>query len=396
MKTTESPTKSPRSIDTDVLLERVECLLVLEELGLAGQLLDLIATRRMLLKTTFTDEQNARLATARARRDSPPDLDVALTPVVEAPEGTDPVARAALVDVQLAKAGWNRGQTAALLRAKSWLLAGAGQLEEMLHTAEDALRIGLDLGAHGFCVQLSRTAAQATLELNRYQEAADLYRLALTEAAAGEPIVIVEPPRQPHGDLLGLIDSLHLLGRARGRAGDPAGAEEVMREALQLASTPPASEHPAVSAARAEVQHGLAVLISGTDPDRLDEAVEFAGTSADTFSGINARVDAGRSLAVAARLLTSAERPADAVAYLEKATAVLAAEPEHLVGCLDILAATYARLGRGEDAKAAEELSAQIRADKSAGAAAPGITDETPAAGIRAPGARARAAEAAG
>jgi hypothetical protein len=99
---------------------------------------------------------------------------------------------------------------------------------------------------------------------------------------------------------------------------------------------------------------------------------------------------------VAARLLTSAERPADAVAYREKATAVLAAEPEHLVGCLDILAATYARLGRGEDAKAAEELSAQIRADKSAGAAAPGITDETPAAGIRAPGARARAAEAAG
>ncbi|GLY18505.1 hypothetical protein LWF15_27765 [Kineosporia rhizophila] len=369
MNTTQSPTQNTgrpegrpaRSIDTDVLLDRVECLLVLEEFGLAGQLLDLIATRRMLLKTTFTDEQNQRLATARARRDSPPELDEALAPVVAAPDDTDPLQVAAIVDEQLAKEGWNRGQRAALLRAKAWMLAGAGQLEEMLNTAEEALRTGLDLGAHGFCVQLSRTAAQATLELHRYQEAADLYRLALSEAAAGEPIVIVEPPRQPHGDLLGLIDSLHLLGRARGRASDAKGAEEVLREALQLASTPPASEHPAVSAARAEVLHGLALLISGADPDRLDDAVECAGKSADTFTGINAKVDAGRALALAARLLTSADRPADAVPFLERATAVLAAEPEHLVGCLDILAATYAQLGRTEDARAAEEMSEHMR-----------------------------------
>ncbi|MBT0772493.1 hypothetical protein KIH74_26340 [Kineosporia sp. J2-2] len=361
MNTTQSRTdgKSSRSIDTDVLLDRVECLLVLEEFGLAGQLLDLIATRRMLLKTTFTDEQTRRLAAARARRDTPPEYDVALEPVVASGDDADPLK---IVDEQLATDGWNRGQAAALLRARAWILAGGGQLEEMLRTAEEALKIGLDLGAHGFCVQLSRTAAAATLDLHRYQEAADLYRLALTEAAAGEPIVIVEPPRQPHGDLLGLIDSLHLLGQARGRAGDLKGAEEVMREALQLASTPPASEHPAVSNARAEVLHALALLLSGQGAERLDEALEFAGASADTYSGISAKVEAGRALALAARLLTSADRPADAVPYLEKATAVLAAEPEHLVGCLDILAATYAQLGRADDAKAAEELSEQMRA----------------------------------
>ncbi|GAB6898140.1 tetratricopeptide repeat protein [Kineosporia succinea] len=363
MNTTTSRTdgKSARSIDTDVLLDRVECLLVLEEFGLAGQLLDLIATRRMLLKTTFTDEQNERLRQARARREDPPELDEALAPVVAVPDDMEPLKVASVVDSALENPGLNRGQVAALLRAKAWMLAGAGQLEDMLNTAEDALKIGLDLGAHGFCVQLSRTAAQATLELHRYQEAADLYRLALTEAAAGEPIVIVEPPRQPHGDLLGLIDSLHLLGRARGRAGDVPGAEEVLKEAVQLASTPPASEHPAVSAARAEVLHALAVLISGVDTTRVDEAVEHAQNSADTYSNISAKVEAGRSLTLAARLLTSADRPADAVPYLERATAVLAGEPEHLVGCLDILAATYAQLGRTDDAKAAEEMSEQIR-----------------------------------
>ncbi|GAB3267352.1 tetratricopeptide repeat protein [Kineosporia babensis] len=367
--TTENPgateAKPARSIDTDVLLDRVECLLVLEEFGLAGQLLDLIATRRMLLKTTFTDEQAQRLAVARARRETPPDLDEALAPVVAAPDDADPLKVAAIVEEQLALDGWNRGQKAALLRARAWLLAGAGQLEDMLNTAEEALRIGLDLGAHGFCVQLSRTAAQATLELHRYQEAADLYRLALTEAAAGEPIVIVEPPRQPHGDLLGLISSLHLLGQARSRATDLKGAEDVLREALQLASTPPASEHPAVSAARAEVLYGLALLISGADAARLDEALECAGNAADTFTVINAKVDAGRALALAARLLTSADRPADAIPFLERATAVLAAEPEHLVGCLDILAATYAQLGRTEDARAAEEMSEHMRTSQS-------------------------------
>ncbi|GAA3610859.1 hypothetical protein GCM10022223_28690 [Kineosporia mesophila] len=358
--------KSARSIDTDVLLDRVECLLVLEEFGLAGQLLDLIATRRMLLKATFTDEQNERLTAARARRESPPELDEALTPVVSVPDDMEPLKVVQVVDDALAAEGLNRGQVAALLRARAWILAGAGRLEDMLNTAEDALRIGLDLGAHGFCVQLSRTAAQATLELHRYQEAADLYRLALTEAAAGEPIVIVEPPRQPHGDLLGLIDSLNRVGRARGRAGDVEGAEEILKEALQLSSTPPASEHVAVSAARAEVLHGLAVLISGAWPERLDEAVEAAQNSADTYSNIGGKVDAGRSLTLGARLLTSADRPAEAVPLLERATAVLSAEPEHLVGCLDILAATYAQLGRTEDAKAAEELSEQMRGFKEA------------------------------
>lgn len=364
MNTTQSQPQGPstRSIDTDVLLDRVECLLVLEEFGLAGQLLDLIATRAMLLKTPFTPSQAERLAASRARRDSPPELDEALAPVVAAPEDAEPLKVVEIVDTALTAEGLNRGQVAALLRAKSWLQAGAGRLEDMLRTAEEALRIGLDLGAHGFCVQLCRTAAQATLDLHRYQEAADLYRLALTEAAAGEPIVIVEPPRQPHGDLLGLIDSLHLLGQARGRAGDLPGAEEVLREALQLASTPPASEHPAVASARAEVQHGLALLVGGTSPERLDAAVEFADNAADTYSGVGAKVDAGRSLTLAAQLLSAADRPADAVPYLEKATAVLAAEPEHLVGCLDILAATYAQLGRGEDAHAAEELSEQMRA----------------------------------
>jgi len=364
MNTTQSRAQGPstRSIDTDVLLDRVECLLVLEEFGLAGQLLDLIATRAMLLKTPFTQPQAQRLAAARARRADPPELDEALAAVVAAPDDTEPLKIVEIADTALGAEDLNRGQVAALLRAKAWLQARAGRLEDMLHTAQEALRIGLDLGAHGFCVQLSRTAAQATLELHRYQEAADLYRLALTEAAAGEPIVIVEPPRQPHGDLIGLVDSLFLLGQARSRAGDLPGAEEVMREALQLASTPPAAEHPAVCATRAEVQHGLAVLISATSPDRLDEAVESADAAADTYSGIGAKVDAGRALTLAARLLSAADRPADAVPYLEKATAVLAAQPEHLSGCLDILAATYARLGRGEDARAAEELSEQMRA----------------------------------